>query len=198
MRQERRACDRGPSILIKVGRNSASTLTGPDHAEHRRLEMAKSRNSKIAPVGKRFGRVTVCGPSRPGRANSTIVSGRCDCGDVRDYFVNNMAKQRDPMCPTCRLASRPSKGMHRHPLFNIWKAMIQRCENPRHTHFRSYGGRGISICDRWANSFESFFADMGNRPSKAFTLDRIDNDLGYAPNNCRWATRKEQMANARR
>lgn len=74
--------------------------------------------------------------------------------------------------------------------------MQQRCDNPNNLKYADYGGRGIGVCDRWRD-FENFLADMGERPPGT-SLDRIDNDRGYAPGNCRWATRRDQMANQRR
>ena len=76
--------------------------------------------------------------------------------------------------------------------------MIQRCANENHIAFFRYAGRGITVCDRWRgeHGFENFLADMGERP-EGTTLDRRDNDTGYTPQNCRWATRKEQRANQR-
>lgn len=76
--------------------------------------------------------------------------------------------------------------------------MKARCENENDPKYPRYGARGITVCDRWRNSFENFFADMGPRPSKLHTIDRKDNDLGYSPNNCRWATKKEQQRNMSR
>lgn len=90
-----------------------------------------------------------------------------------------------------------SHGMSRTPIYNIWKLMHKRCIDVDCRAYKNYGGRGISVCKRWA-SFESFYADMGDRP-KGKTLDRYpDNDGDYKPSNCRWATPMEQSANSRR
>lgn len=72
--------------------------------------------------------------------------------------------------------------------------MIERCENPRSKNFKNYGAIGRFVCERW-KEFRSFRADMGERPSPRHTIERVDNDKGYAPDNCKWATRKEQMRN---
>lgn len=80
---------------------------------------------------------------------------------------------------------------------NVWNSMIQRCTNPKHKAYKDYGGRGITICEEWLNSYEDFYRDMGKKP-EGLEIDRIHNDFGYSKDNCRWTTRSINMQNTRR
>jgi len=87
--------------------------------------------------------------------------------------------------------------MSRTPEYYSWRAMKIRCFNPNYPRYSDWGGRGITVCDRWKNSFENFLADMGTKPSPKHSLDRIDNDSDYSLKNCKWSTRVEQANNQR-
>ena len=148
-------------------------------------------------TGQTFGKLTVLGYAGRGLRRSSLWNVRCDCGTEKATTSLNLRHGKSRSCGGCNF----KHGATRHGLvtreYRIWHSMKFRCFSPNATHYHSYGGRGITVCQRWVDNFQNFLDDMGMPPTPKHSIDRIDNDGHYEPQNCRWATALEQGQNTR-
>lgn len=153
-------------------------------------------------VGRKFGRLTVTAFSHHKKKAPYWIA-RCNCGNLRTIVANSLYSGQTQSCG-CLNREINSKRAFKHGgarslTYSTWQHMKARC-NPNtknEKHYKIYAGRGIQVCERWLNSYAAFVADMGERRSKEFSLDRIDNDKGYYKENCVWANTKDQARNKR-
>lgn len=147
--------------------------------------------------GQQFGRLTALRPSEKNDGRKAWVC-LCQCGQETEIRGANLRSGKTMSCGCLKsenLAAGLGKrhGMYRTKTHKTWSSMIERCTQRGNPAYHRYGARGIIVCDRWMQ-FENFLADMGHRP-EGTSLDRIDNDKGYEPGNCRWATSMQQQNN---
>ena len=162
-------------------------------------------------TGQRFGKLVVLDVgkyTRRERPGKTTIHRRywlcqCDCGNEAEVQTGSLTSGNTRTCG-CSSADRLDGFRRTHGLsgtyryeYNAWSHMRHRCHNPLDIEYKNYGGRGIVVCERWRDDFPTFLADMGPRP-KNTTLDRMNNDAGYTPENCRWISLRENLRNMRK
>lgn len=162
--------------------------------------------SRLNLIGRRFDRLTVVAQAETVNSRTRWVC-RCDCGaetvvigalltSKQTRSCGCLKRELDKARKTRLVHGHARHGQPRSATYNSWIAMRVRCTDPTADSYADYGGRGITVCERWLNSFEAFLEDMGERPPGT-SIDRLDGSRGYEPGNCRWATAVEQNRNTR-
>jgi hypothetical protein len=150
-------------------------------------------------VGKKFGRLKVIKFSHVHKETSHYLC-KCDCKSTVIVNRNQLSSGKTSSCGCLFKETRFKHGKSLTPEYTIRACMIDRCHNPKNKGYKDYGARGIQVCERWRNpenGFKNFLEDMKERPDKTYSIDRINNDGNYEPNNCKWSTKKDQSRNQR-
>jgi hypothetical protein len=178
-------CDCGKEVLVSTG----------NLGKYKSCGCQRSRDLS----GMRFGFLTAIKYAVSGIHGKWLC--RCDCGKEILVTTDNLTRGHSKSCG-CQKGSLVTKSKTRHgkthsQVYSAWRSMRSRCRNPNNQDYLNYGSRGITVCERWLESFENFYADMGDPPTKDYSIDRKNSNGNYDPDNCQWATELHQQNNKR-
>ena len=194
-------CDCGKVISTQYGALKRGATTSCGCARQERNARKHDEATKRY-IGRRYGKLTVIAYDKSVKENLYFIC-KCDCGNIKSIQKGGLVRGAATSCG-CKLIERNTKhNLSRTRLYRVFRDMKNRCYNKNSPDYKNYGGRGIKICDEWLNDFTAFNKwafENGydeNAPKMACTIDRINNDLGYSPENCRWVDIATQNRNKR-
>ena len=166
------------------------------------VESEVIKTSKVVDLtGKRFGKWSVIYRAENNKKGAAMWHCKCDCGYERDVLGTNLRLGRTNGCMRCMCGHTKQSGVSNTKIYKVWRNMKQRCFYEKDKSYKDYGSRGITVCDEWKNDFQAFYDYVSKLPhfgEKGYSLDRINNNGNYEPNNVRWATAYEQTHNRRK
>lgn len=156
--------------------------------------MRKQRNDLDDLTNQKFGRLTVVNYAGTDKHQKRVWQCLCDCGNQSEVTTTHLRLGKTQSCGCLKIDIHTTHNDSKSLEYFAWRSMRNRCFDQNNRYYAKYGGRGIGVCLRWED-YANFITDMGRKPSKAHSLERNDNDGGYTPENCKWATKAEQARN---